>query len=93
MIGPVLADEAGALRDYLYGRAMARIAAHELYHVMMGSRDHGREGVAKPSISTADLLDERFDFDRIALSRLRRKAGEAEAHGDIPVEAARERFQ
>jgi len=42
MIGPVLADEAGALRDYLYGRAMARIAAHELYHVMMGSRDHGR---------------------------------------------------
>jgi len=49
--------------------------------------------VAKPSFSTADLLDERFDFDRIALSRLRRKAGEAEAHGDIPVEAARERFQ
>jgi hypothetical protein len=79
MIGPVLSDEAGAQRDYLYGRAMARLAAHELYHVMMGSRGHGREGVSKPSFSVADLLDERFDFDRIALAQMRQKASERNA--------------
>lgn len=74
LIGPVLTDEAGAQRDYLYGRAMARVAAHELYHVMMGTRDHGHDGVAKPSFSVANLLDEGFDFDRVSLAHLRRKA-------------------
>ena len=74
MVGPVLSAEAGAQRDYLYGRAIARVAAHELYHVMMGSREHGHEGVAKASFSAADLLDERFDFDPAALANLRQKA-------------------
>jgi hypothetical protein len=74
LIGPLLADEGGAQRDYFYGRAMARIAAHELYHVVMGTRAHAREGVAKASFSVNDLLDERFDFDRAALARLRQRA-------------------
>jgi hypothetical protein len=55
---------------------MARVAAHELYHVMMGSRVHGHDGVAKASFSVADLLDDGFDFDRTALILLRQKAGE-----------------
>jgi len=82
MVGPLLAEEAGAQRDFLYGRAMARVAAHELYHVVIGSRDHRHEGVAKPAFSVGDLLDERFDFDRIALALLRHKAGEAEPRPD-----------
>jgi hypothetical protein len=88
MIGPMLADEPNAQRDYLYGRAMARVAAHELYHVMIGSRDHGHVGVAKPAFSVADLLDERFDFDRVALALLRQKASEAET-ADIAAESVR----
>jgi hypothetical protein len=87
LVGPVLADEPGAQRDYLYGRAMARVAAHELYHVMMGSREHGREGVSKPSFSVGDLLDERFDFDRTALALLRQKASDAEARADLATES------
>jgi hypothetical protein len=83
LIGPVLSDEPGAQRDYLYGRALARVAAHELYHVMMGSRDHGHQGIAKPSFSVADLLDERFDFDRVAIALLRQKAVGAEGRAEI----------
>jgi hypothetical protein len=79
LIGPLLADEGGAQRDYFYGRAMARIAAHELYHVMMGTCAHAREGVAKASFTVNDLLDEHFEFDRAALAGLRRKAAEAES--------------
>jgi hypothetical protein len=89
LIGPVLSDEPGAQRDYLYGRAMARVAAHELYHVMMGSRDHGRQGIAKPSFSIADLLDERFDFDRVAIALLRQKAVDAEGRAEIADAGAR----
>jgi hypothetical protein len=89
LIGPVLSDEPGAQRDYLYGRAMARVAAHELYHVMMGSREHGHQGIAKPSFSVADLLDERFDFDRVAIALLRQKAVDVEARAEIPDAGAR----
>jgi hypothetical protein len=64
---------------------MARVAAHELYHVMMGSRDHGHDGVAKPRFSTAGLLDERFDFDKIALAKLRQRAV---VRGDTIAESA-----
>jgi hypothetical protein len=49
---------------------------------MTGSRDHGHAGVAKPAFSVGDLLDERFDFDRIALAILRHKGGEIEARSD-----------
>lgn len=89
MIGPMLTEEAGAQRDYFYGRAMARVAAHELYHVMMGSREHGHEGVAKASFLVADLLDERFDFDRTALALLRQKAGDPESRADAGEPARR----
>ena len=91
LIGPALADEPRAQRDWLYGRAMARLAAHELYHVMMGSRDHCRRGVAKASFSVNDLLDDGFDFDGVALALLRRKAAEGLARTDTSGEPAARR--
>jgi len=91
LIGPLLADEAGAQRDYFYGRAIARVAAHELYHVVMGSRAHCHEGVAKASFSVNDLLDERFDFDRVALARLRQRAAEWEPRAEMSAEASARR--
>ena len=91
LIGPLLADEAGAQRDYFYGRAIARVAAHELYHVVMGSRAHCHEGVAKASFSVNDLLDERFDFDRVALARLRQRAAGADPRAEMSAEASARR--
>jgi len=91
LIGPMLADEAGAQRDYLYGRAMARVAAHELYHVMMGSRSHSHDGICKASFSVNDLLDERFDFDRVALALMRQKAAESESPADLSADFAARR--
>jgi hypothetical protein len=86
LIGPFL-DEPAAQRDYLYGRAMARLAAHEIYHVVIGSREHCRHGVAKASFSVNDLLQEGFDFDGAALALLRSKAAEGEARGDVGDDA------
>ena len=88
LIGPELSAEAGAERDYLYGRAMARVVAHEIYHVVTGSRDHGRNGVAKASFSVSDLLEEVFPFDSAELAKLRQKATDsthAEAAPDTAV--------
>jgi hypothetical protein len=51
---------------------MARVVAHELYHVLMRTTDHARAGVARSCFSTGDLLTERFEFEGATLARLRR---------------------
>ncbi len=60
-VSAALAKDAGARRDFLYGRAMARVAAHELYHVLLRTTEHARSGVGRSCFTTADLLSERFD--------------------------------
>ena len=57
-----LARLLGPQPDFIYGRAMARLLAHELYHVTAHTREHGRAGISKPAFSRRELLSERFDF-------------------------------
>jgi hypothetical protein len=75
VIGPPLSNEPGARREFLYGRAMARLIAHELYHVLLKTREHAREGIARPGFTASDLLSERFEFEEVTLARLRPAAG------------------
>jgi hypothetical protein len=72
-VSAALAKDAGARRDFLYGRAMARVVAHEFYHVLVHTSEHGRTGVARSCFSTSDLLTERFEFESTALARLRHR--------------------
>ena len=71
MLTPRIAAQPAALRSWLYGRAMARVLAHEVYHYIGQATDHLKSGVAREKFSAADLLQERFEFDDLALSRLR----------------------
>jgi hypothetical protein len=70
LLAPALMQELGARRDYLDGRALARVRAHELYHVLANTREHARDGIGKPVFSAADLLDERFDFEPATRSKM-----------------------
>ena len=51
-----------ALREYLYGRALARLLAHELYHVLANTAGHAASGIAKASITSEDLLSEHLEL-------------------------------
>ena len=44
--------------DVVLGRAMARVLAHELYHVLAQTVIHQKVGITKPSLSRADLVSE-----------------------------------
>ena len=71
MVASAVAGEEPAQRDYLYGRAMARLVAHELYHVLARTREHSREGIGKAGFTVKELLADRFEFarrDQIILS-------------------------
>lgn len=63
-------------RDFLYGRAMGRVIAHELYHVLTKSRHHDGNGVAKEGFTAQDVLADRFVFDAPTLARMRAPAGD-----------------
>jgi len=42
--------------DLLLGRALGRVVAHEMVHMLTRSGNHGREGVARPTLSGAQLI-------------------------------------
>jgi hypothetical protein len=49
-------------KEELLGRALGRVVAHELYHILLRSTDHGRDGLARPAQSSSDLLAEHSSF-------------------------------
>ena len=66
---PALANRSPLERDVIYGRAMARLLAHEFYHVLAQTEAHTSSGVSKTSFSIADLMADYFTFqpDAVAL--------------------------
>ena len=58
VLQPAVMNEPGAQRDFLYGRALARVIAHELYHALSRTTCHAHAGIAKSAFSRDDLLGE-----------------------------------
>jgi hypothetical protein len=74
VVGGAIATASDQRRPWLYGRAMARLAGHELYHVLTNTRTHSQEGVSKPCFSARDLLMDHFEFESAALAKMRHGA-------------------
>jgi hypothetical protein len=70
LMRPFIADQPEAFREFAFGRALGRVLAHELYHIVTRSADHLDSGVAKASFSANDLLKNRFEFDDMAVGRI-----------------------
>ena len=49
-----------AKSDLEFGRALGRVMAHELHHILTRSQTHPREGVARRSLSSTELTARRF---------------------------------
>lgn len=64
-------------REQALGRAMARVIAHELYHILTNTMSHAADGVAKPYYTPGELLDagmafqsgewKKFQADRLSI--------------------------
>ncbi len=58
------------------GRAMGRVLAHELGHVLLAAGDHQREGLMRPSFALEDLIrphSETFTLSAPEVDRLRER--------------------
>jgi hypothetical protein len=52
--------------DYLFGRALARVLCHELYHVIGATSRHSHEGVTKALLTARELTQGALHFDGIS---------------------------
>ena len=86
VIGGAITPASDQRRPWLYGRAMARLAAHELYHILTNTRVHSQEGVSKPCFSARDLLADHFEFETAALAKMRHGASAEISASPIPFE-------
>jgi hypothetical protein len=50
-------------RERIYGRAIGRVLAHELYHIFANTVRHGANGVGREFYSAHDLLADDFQFE------------------------------
>jgi hypothetical protein len=63
-----------AKADVLLGRALGRVVAHELVHMLTKSAQHGKEGVEKAALTGRQLIADslplsEFDIDRLQMER------------------------
>lgn len=61
-LGRSIENMPGSQRTQVYSRALARLLAHEVYHVMTQSTEHRESGIAKAQVTPKDLLGDHFDF-------------------------------
>lgn len=76
--GAIRAFLADALRDvnvkqgeWLFGRAVGRVLAHELYHVLANEKTHGANGIAESGFTQYELLADNFRFSPKDVRKLR----------------------
>ncbi len=60
LIGPEIAHQPAHLREVYFGRALGRILAHELWHIIGAQSGHASEGLARAELTSADLLRRKF---------------------------------
>jgi hypothetical protein len=58
-------------RDSILGRALGRVVAHELFHMLAKSQHHADEGVTRSALSPAQLISDKLtmapgDLEKIA---------------------------
>jgi hypothetical protein len=80
LLGFAIAQLPPGQRDVVYGRALARLLAHEFYHFLTQTTHHTKSGIAKATVSAADLLSDHFDFDGEAFARLHESLLPARQH-------------
>jgi hypothetical protein len=62
-LGKQLLNYSQQERVEVFGRALGRVLAHELYHIFANTTRHGSEGVGKPMYTVQDLVSTDFRFE------------------------------
>jgi hypothetical protein len=84
IVGPELDRHNRLHTEQLFGRALGRVLAHELYHILAKTTEHAGKGIAKPTLSVHELLSGEMTFERADSDKIRRGVS-----GDEQISAKR----
>jgi cytochrome c553 len=70
-IAPQLLSIEPGDRTLSFGRALGRVLAHELYHILAHTKRHGSHGLAEPKWPPGELMAREFRFDQKEMQQLR----------------------
>lgn len=59
--------------NHLLGRALARVVAHELIHILTGEKSHSHDGVFQRTLTGRQLIEDGIDFAGSEFEQLRRR--------------------
>lgn len=59
-----IASESLLRAEFLLGRALGRVMAHEIYHILAKTTKHGTWGVARPAFTRQDLVTGEIRFEK-----------------------------
>jgi hypothetical protein len=65
----------GAVAEAPLGRALGRLVAHELYHVLAGTVKHARSGISRAWLTPGELLRPILRFGRSEADAMRKGSG------------------
>jgi hypothetical protein len=71
-IRPELSKRQWRERDSILGRALGRVLAHELFHMLAKTEHHAGEGVTRSALSPAQLISDKLSMSRVDLEKLKR---------------------
>ncbi len=66
----VLGGSEQKYKERMFGRALGRVVAHELYHIIGGVHSHGRKGIAQASLSGHELITEEMELSAEDMERM-----------------------
>lgn len=70
-IRPMMSKRQWRERDAILGRALGRVLAHELFHMLAKTQHHAEEGVTKSELSPSQLISSKLSMARADLRKLR----------------------
>jgi hypothetical protein len=72
-IRPAMSKAQWLERDSILGRALGRVLAHELFHMLAKSQHHAGEGVTRSALSPAQLISDKLSMAPEDLEALKKK--------------------
>lgn len=66
-------EEDRARGNVLLGRAMGRVLAHELFHIVAATKEHTGAGVSQAALSPAELLSDRLELDPVGVDLIQER--------------------
>ena len=71
--------------NLILGRAIGRVLSHEFFHILANTSGHGKDGIARRSLSAAQLIADHLNFNKFDANLLRMRARQPQPEATLQM--------